>query len=78
MSGCGCKALVARGDPKGPSASVAGIGRLSKRPSKAKPHCVVAKKSGRVVGCFASKASAQKVARGFGPGFELRRSQPRR
>jgi hypothetical protein len=74
VSGCGCKALVARGDPKGPSASVAGIGRLKPRASKAKPHCVVSKKNGRAFGCYAKASTAEKVARGLGPGFALRRS----
>lgn len=74
MSGCGCKALVARGDPKGPSAGMAGIGGSRRRASKAKPYCVVSKKSGRAFGCYAKAATAKKVVRGLGPGFGLRRS----
>jgi hypothetical protein len=72
VSDCGCRALAARGDPKGPSAGMAGLSKA--RRSKRTPHCVVAKKSGRVFGCYAKAATAKKVARGMGPGFGLRRS----
>jgi hypothetical protein len=68
---CPCQALAARGDPKGGNvSSLGGLGR-AKRSATGK-HCVVSKKSGKTLGCFGSRAAAQKVARGFGPGFGLR------
>lgn len=53
---------------------MAGIGGSRRRASKAKPYCVVSKKSGRAFGCYAKAATAKKVVRGLGPGFGLRRS----
>ncbi len=63
-SACDC------GKPeKAPTSSPAKL-RLGKLGGFGK-HCVVAE-DGEVVRCFRKKTVAQKIARGFGPGFQVK------
>lgn len=68
---CPCEALPAKGDPKGATAE--GLGKVKRTRSIGKgAHCVVSKKTGRKLGCYRDQSTAEKVARGFGPRFEVR------
>lgn len=83
---CPCRALPAKGDPKGMSVSSRGVGGLgdvtinvadapAKRPRRKKTlrgaHCVVSVKTGKPFNCSNDRAKAESLARSLGPRFKL-------